>query len=339
MSELVDRLVASITKAYGKGSAMFLGSLPDSDTSDWVSSGSAAIDNAIGRPGFPCGKLSSINGYPGAGKTTIVTHVLAECQKRGGVAMLLDTEYSFDPERAARIGVDSDKLILCQPPCMEEAFGIIDISLDELIKEDRLGVIAWDTVSVTLTKAQIELPRDAQATQAVATQARCVSFHLGKIVRKLAKSRCALIFVNQLKQNVGVTWGSGDAYIAERPIGYHSHVILRIHKKSNLQKSGEVYGITSGIRVVKNKVAPPFKKCEVDIVFTDGIDDSRSLIEAGVSAGLIRALGGGWYELHLEGQEGFRMRRSELLEWLKNDEAKEEIRKGVREYVEDPSRT
>ena len=223
---------------------------------------------------------------------------------------------------------------------MEEAFGIIDISLDELIKEDRLGVIVWDTVSVTLTKAQIDLPRDAQATQAVATQARCVSFHLGKIVRKLARSRCALIFVNQLKQNVGVMWGSGDAYVAERPIGYHSHVILRVHKKSNLQKGGEVYGITSGVHVIKNKVAPPFKKCEIDIVFSGGIDDTRSLIEAGVSAKLIEVLGGGWYELHLEGREGFRLRRSELLEWLKDDKAKEEIRKGVRAYVErDASRT
>jgi len=291
-NELVEKIVDSITKEFGKGSIMTLSRLPDSGVEQWISTGSALLNNAIGRPGLPIGRLSSICGKPAAGKTTMATHVLIETQKAGGIAVLLDTEAAFAPDRAMRMGIDKDSLIIMQPDHCEDCFlkisKILDITKTD--KTNRFVTIVWDSVSGTPTRAEVDADDDATRSE-IASHARLFSLHLRKICKKIQTCNVCLVLINQMKENPMVMWGSATSFLAEKPIRFHSTVIIDVTQRGKTDD-----GIITHARISKNKVAPPYKECDIDVTFDHGYDTKRQLFEAAVQAGLVEVSGGGWYK-------------------------------------------
>ncbi|HVX44197.1 MAG TPA: recombinase RecA [Mycobacteriales bacterium] len=278
--------LAQIDKQYGKGSVMRLGddSRPPVQT---IPTGSIALDAALGVGGLPRGRVIEIYGPESSGKTTVALHAVANAQALGGIAGFIDAEHALDPEYAKALGVDTDALLVSQPDTGEQALEIADM----LVRSGALDVIVIDSVAALVPRAEIE---GEMGDSHVGLQARLMSQALRKITGALNKSGTTAIFINQLREKIGVMFGSPETTTGGRALKFYASVRLDVRRIETLKDGGDAVANRTRVKVVKNKVAPPFKQAEFDIVYGEGISREGSLIDVGVEQSIIRK-SGAWY--------------------------------------------
>ena len=276
-----------IHKNFGEGSIMKLGEKKIMPM-DVIPTGTIALDLALGIGGVPRGRVIEIFGPESSGKTTLVQHIIAEAQKLGGVAALIDAEHAFDPIYAERTGVDVQNLLVSQPDTGEQALEIAET----LIRSNAVDVVAIDSVAALVPRAEIE---GDIGDSHIALQARLMSQALRRIAGSVNRSKCVVIFTNQLRMKIGVMFGNPETTPGGRALKFYSSVRLDIRRMQALKDGDEVHGVRTKVKVVKNKVAPPFRIAEFDIMFNEGISKEGSLIDVGVELDLVKR-SGAWYE-------------------------------------------
>jgi recombination protein RecA len=278
--------LAGIEKQYGKGSIMRLGERPVTQV-QVIPTGSIALDVALGIGGLPRGRIVEIYGPESSGKTTVALHAIANVQRAGGIAAFIDAEHALDPDYAQKLGVDTDGLLVSQPDTGEQALEIADM----LIRSNALDIIVIDSVAALVPRAEIE---GEMGDSHVGLQARLMSQALRKITGALSQSKTTAIFINQLREKIGVMFGSPETTTGGRALKFYASVRLDVRRIETLKDGQEMVGNRTRIKVVKNKVAPPFKQAEFDIMYGQGISREGGLIDVGVEAGLVRKAGA-WY--------------------------------------------
>ena len=279
--------LGQIERQFGKGSVMRLGDSSAAKDIDVVSTGSLGLDIALGRGGLSKGRVVEIYGPESSGKTTLTLQVIAEAQKSGGTAAFVDAEHALDPQYAGRLGVNVDDLLVSQPDTGEQALEIVDM----LVRSAALDVIVIDSVAALTPKAEIE--GDMGDTH-VGLQARLMSQALRKLTANIKRSNTMVIFINQIRMKIGVMFGSPETTTGGNALKFYSSVRLDIRRIGSIKKGDEILGNETRVKVVKNKVAPPFRKCEFDIIYNEGISKEGELIDMGVEAGLVEKAGA-WY--------------------------------------------
>ena len=282
----LDVALAQIEKQHGKGSVMRLGERAATPI-EVIPTGSIALDVALGIGGLPRGRVIEIYGPESSGKTTVALHAVANAQAAGGVAAFIDAEHALDPEYARALGVDTDALLVSQPDTGEQALEIADM----LIRSGALDIIVIDSVAALVPRAEIE---GEMGDSHVGLQARLMSQALRKITGALNNSGTTAIFINQLREKIGVMFGSPETTTGGRALKFYSSVRLDVRRIETLKDGTDMVGNRTRVKVVKNKVAPPFKQAEFDIVYGEGISREGSLIDVGVEQGLIKK-SGAWY--------------------------------------------
>ncbi|MBM9433125.1 recombinase RecA [Flaviflexus equikiangi] len=328
----LDTALAQIDRQFGKGSIMRLGDQAAQKVKV-IPTGSVALDVALGIGGLPRGRVVEIYGPESSGKTTVALHAVAQAQKAGGIAGFIDAEHALDPAYARKLGVDTDALIVSQPDTGEQALEIMDM----LIRSGALDIVVIDSVAALVPKAEIE---GEMGDSHVGLQARLMSQALRKITGALSASGTTAIFINQLREKIGVFFGSPETTTGGKALKFYSSVRLDVRRIETLKEAGVPIGNRTRIKVVKNKMAPPFKQAEFDIMYGIGISKEGSLIDMGVDNGIVRK-SGAWftYEGEQLGQ-GKEKARAYLLE---NKDTAEEIEQkilqklGIGEYADVPS--
>jgi len=313
---------AHIEKQFGKGAIMLLGENKIYDSNDVISTGSLALDIALGIGGLPMGRVAEIYGPEGSGKTTIALSVIANCQKRGGMAAFIDAEHALDPGYAHRLGVDTDNLLVSQPDTGEQALEITEM----LVRSGAIGCIVIDSVAALVPRAEIEGERgDAH----LGLQARLMSQALRKLSGAIAKNNTLIIFTNQIRMKIGIMFGNPETTTGGLALKFYSSVRLDVRRIGAITQGEEVIGGHVRVKVVKNKVAPPFKKAEFDILYGDGISKEGDLIDLGVAAGVVQK-SGAWYSY---GDERLDQGRENTRVFLKeNPHIARDIEQGILKY-------
>lgn len=318
----LESAIAQIEKQYGKGSVMKLGDTTSRMGVEVVPTGSLSLDIALGVGGIPKGRIIEVYGPESSGKTTVALHMVSEVQKRGGIAGFIDAEHALDPTYARNIGVDIDELYISQPDCGEQALEITET----MVRSGAVDIVIVDSVAALVPKAEID---GDMGDSHVGLQARLMSQALRKLTSVINKSNCIVIFINQLREKIGVMFGNPETTTGGRALKFYASVRLDVRRVETLKQGGEMIGNHVRVKVVKNKVAPPFQEAEFDIMFGKGISRSGDVLDLAVSIDVIKK-SGSWYAY--EGNKIGQGRENAKTYLEANPEIMEEIEKKVREH-------
>ncbi len=317
----LDLALSQIEKQFGKGSIMRLGEATAKLQAEVIPTGALALDVALGIGGVPRGRVVEIYGPEASGKTTLGYHIIAEAQREGGVAAFIDAEHALDPTYARAVGVDVDNLLLSQPDSGEQALEIAET----LVRSGAVDVVVVDSVAALVPKAELE---GEMGDAHVGLQARLMSQALRKLVGTISKSRTTVIFINQIREKIGIMFGNPETTTGGRALKFYASIRMEIRKIENLKSGDEIRGMRARVKVVKNKLAPPFRDAEFDIIYGQGISKSASVLDVATALGIVTR-SGTWFtygDLRLgQGRDNAR----EFLE--SNPEVAREIERRVRE--------
>jgi recombination protein RecA len=304
----LDSALAQIERQFGKGSIMRLGGDNPVKDIESTSTGSLGLDIALGIGGLPKGRVIEIYGPESSGKTTLTLHVVAEEQKKGGVCAFVDAEHALDPQYARKLGVNLDELLISQPDTGEQALEIVDT----LVRSGAVSLVVVDSVAALTPKAELE---GDMGDATVCAQARLMSQAMRKLTASISRSNCMVIFINQIRQKIGVMFGSPETTTGGNALKFYASVRLDIRRIGSIKDRDEVVGNTTRVKVVKNKVAPPFKQVEFDIMYGEGISKTGELLDLGVKAGVVEK-SGAWFSY---GDERIGQGRENAKQFLKDN--------------------
>lgn len=318
----LDAALLQIEKQYGKGAVMKLGDSSTQMNIETIPTGSLSLDIALGLGGIPKGRVIEIYGPESSGKTTVTLHMIAEVQKRGGIAGFIDAEHALDPVYAKNIGVDIDNLYISQPDNGEQALEIAET----MVRSGAIDIVVVDSVAALVPKAEID---GDMGESHMGLQARLMSQALRKLTGIISKSNCAVVFINQLREKLGVMFGNPETTTGGRALKFYASVRLDVRRIESLKQGGEVIGNRTRVKVVKNKIAPPFKEAEFDIMFGEGISVAGDILDLAVETGIINK-SGAWYAY--EGNK-IGQGRENAKQYLKDNPAVcDEVEAKVREH-------
>lgn len=320
--EALARAIREIEKAYGKGAVMKMGEKPHVDV-DVIPSGSLLIDQVLGVGGYPKGRIVEIYGPESSGKTTLALEAVSEAQKKGGRAAYVDAEHAIDPEYAAKLGVNIDELILSQPDSGEQALEIVEM----LANSGAIDVIIVDSVAALVPQQELD---GVMGDNQVGLQARLMSKAMRKLAGILSRTNCLVIFINQLREKVGVMYGNPEVTTGGRALKFYASIRIDLRRQEAIKQGSEIIGNTVRVKVVKNKVAPPFRTCTVDVTYGQGISREGELVDLGVEYSFL-SKSGNWYEL--DGQKIGNGREAAKAYFKENPEAADLMEKKIREAM------
>ncbi len=318
----LDAALGHIEKQYGKGAVMKLGDSSAQMNVETIPTGALSLDIALGLGGIPKGRIIEIYGPESSGKTTVTLHMIAEVQKRGGIAGFIDAEHALDPVYAKNIGVDIDNLYISQPDNGEQALEITET----MVRSGAIDIIVVDSVAALVPKAEID---GDMGDSHVGLQARLMSQALRKLTGIISKSNCTVIFINQLREKVGVMFGNPETTTGGRALKFYASVRLDVRRVEALKQGGDVIGNRTRVKVVKNKIAPPFKEAEFDIMFGEGISTVGDIVDLAASCDVIKK-SGAWYSY--EGNKIGQGRENTKTFLKEHPEMLTEVEQKVREY-------